>query len=91
MSRNQHRINCICRLLKGGKFPIDIPGEKVDIDQLDWKIIETYAADVRLSSLAMAKKLHVSADTIRNRIRNLEKNRIMMQIIKVRPRRIRIE
>lgn len=52
-------------------------GEEIHIDQLDWRILETYAADVRLSSLAMAKKLYVSADTIRNRIRNLEKNRII--------------
>ncbi|MEK6949798.1 MAG: Lrp/AsnC family transcriptional regulator [Nanoarchaeota archaeon] len=52
-------------------------GEKENIDELDWKIIETYSNNVRQSSLEMAKKLHVSADTVRARIKKLEQRKII--------------
>ncbi len=53
-------------------------GELEPIDDLDWNIIESYAPDVRTSSLALAKKLGVSADTVRNRIKKLEKTQIIV-------------
>ena len=69
------------------KFFIDNPaeptervygaGEKEEIDALDWKIIETYSNNVRQSSMQMSKKLGVSADTIRSRIKKLEKIKII--------------
>lgn len=52
-------------------------GEKENIDELDWKIIETYSNNVRQSSLEIAKKLHVSADTVRARIKKLEQRKII--------------
>lgn len=52
-------------------------GTKQEIDELDWQIIEAYASNVRISSLALAKKLSVTADTIRNRIKKLEKRQII--------------
>lgn len=52
-------------------------GEKEDVDALDWKIIETYSNNVRRSSLEIAKKLHVSADTVRARIKKLEQRKII--------------
>ena len=51
--------------------------EKEDIDDLDWKIIENYSGNVRQSSLEIAKKMKVSADTVRARIKNLEKKKII--------------
>src|SRR3989344_6219984 len=69
------------------KFFIDKPsgfiervygqGEKEEIDDLDWKIIETYSTNVRQSSLEIARKLKVSADTVRSRIRKLEERKII--------------
>lgn len=69
------------------KFFIDDPtepieriygaGEKEEIDELDWKIIETYSSNVRQSSLEISKKLKVSADTIRARIKKLEDRKII--------------
>ncbi len=47
------------------------------VDDLDRQIIELYAANVRLSSLEMGKKLGVSADTVRSRIKRLEKRKII--------------
>lgn len=52
-------------------------GAKEEIDELDWKLIETYSNDVRQSSLEIAKKLKVSADTVRTRIKRLEKKKII--------------
>ena len=53
-------------------------GEKEEIDEIDFKIIEEYANNVRQSSLEMAKKLKISPDTVRNRIKNLEKKEIIV-------------
>lgn len=52
-------------------------GEKEDVDALDWRIIETYSNNVRQSSLEIAKKLSVSADTVRARIKKLEQRKII--------------
>ena len=52
-------------------------GEKEDIDDLDWKIIEIYSNNVRQSSLEISKKLNVSADTIRARIKKLEDRKVI--------------
>lgn len=53
-------------------------GHLTTIDQLDWNIITLYAPKARVSSLALSKKLHVSADTIRKRIKKLEQNGIIV-------------
>ena len=52
-------------------------GSLVETDQLDWKIIQEYAPSVRKSSLEIGKKLGVSADTIRNRIKKMEHKKII--------------
>jgi len=52
-------------------------GEKEEIDELDWKIIEIYANNVRQSSIEIAKKLNVTADTVRSRIKKLENKKII--------------
>ena len=53
-------------------------GEKEDIDEIDWRLIERYANNVRQSSLKLAKELRISPDTVRNRIKNLEKKKIIV-------------
>ena len=53
-------------------------GEKEDIDDLDWKIIETYSNNVRQSSVEIGRKLKVSPDTIRARIKKLEKKKVII-------------
>ncbi len=53
-------------------------GEKEDIDELDRKIIELYAPNVRQSALDVARKLKVSGDTVRNRIKKLEKRKVIV-------------
>ena len=47
------------------------------IDELDWRIIELFAGNVRQSSLEMAGKLKVSSDTVRARLRKLEAKKII--------------
>jgi len=53
-------------------------GYSESIDKLDWKLIENYASNVRQSSLEIAKKLSVSADTVRYRIRKLAEKEIIV-------------
>ncbi len=53
-------------------------GEKEKIDEKDWRLIELYASNVRQSSLEMAEKLKLSPDTIRKRIKELEKKKIIV-------------
>ncbi len=43
-----------------------------EIDEIDWKIIKSYAPDVRQSFLKLSRTLKLSPDTIRNRFRKLE-------------------
>ncbi len=52
-------------------------GTLAEIDDLDWKIIQEYAPHVRKSSLEIGKKLGVTADTIRNRIKKLEQKKVI--------------
>jgi len=53
-------------------------GEIEKIDNINLKIIENYAENVRQSSLEIAKKLNLSPDTVRNRIKNLEKRKVIV-------------
>jgi len=53
-------------------------GEKEKVDDLDWKLIKIYANNVRQSSLEVSGKLKVSPDTVRKRIKNLEKRKIIV-------------
>lgn len=53
-------------------------GEKEDIDELDWKLIEHYANNVRQSSLEIARKLKISPDTVRRRIQRLERKKVIV-------------
>jgi len=48
-------------------------GFQEEVDGTDIKIIEHYAPNVRQSPIEVAKKIGVSADTVRKRIKNLEK------------------
>ncbi len=52
-------------------------GAPIQFDELDWKIITEYAPNVRKSSLEIARKLRVTSDTIRARIKKLEKKKII--------------
>ena len=52
-------------------------GEKEELDELDWELIEVYANNVRQSSLEIAKKLKISPDTVRTRIRKSEQRKII--------------
>lgn len=53
-------------------------GEKEKIERKDLQLIEVYASNVRQSSLEIAQKLGVSAETIRKRIKELEKKKIIV-------------
>ncbi len=52
-------------------------GTPVKFDELDWRIIQEYAPDVRKPALEIGKKLGVTADTVRNRIRKLEQKKVI--------------
>lgn len=53
-------------------------GKEEEVDVLDLKIIDNYAINVRQSSIEIAKKLNVTSDTIRARIKKLEKRKIIV-------------
>ena len=53
-------------------------GEKVDLDKTDEKLISVYAEDVRQSHLEIGKKLNISHDSVRKRIRLLEKKAVIV-------------
>ncbi|MDD9952924.1 MAG: winged helix-turn-helix transcriptional regulator [Candidatus Woesearchaeota archaeon] len=53
-------------------------GDLVDVDELDWKLIQFYAPNVRASALEISKTLGVSADTVRKRIKNLENANVIV-------------
>jgi len=52
-------------------------GDKDESSDKDWELIKIYANDVRQSYLEISRKLKVSPETVRNKIRNLEKNKII--------------
>ena len=52
-------------------------GTPTTFDNMDWKIIQEYAPDVRKSSLEIARKLGVTSDTVRARIKKLEIKKII--------------
>ena len=52
-------------------------GDLALVDKLDWDIIQAYAPDVRQSSLELGKRLGVSADTIRARIKKMEFKKVI--------------
>ncbi len=53
-------------------------GEKIDIDDTDERLIKIYASNVRKSYLDMAKELKISSDTVRRRIKDLEKKKVII-------------
>ncbi len=53
-------------------------GLQEEVDKLDKIIIDKYANNVRQSALEISKKLNVSADTVRNRIKILEKRKVIV-------------
>lgn len=55
-----------------GKF------ETSEMDGLDWKIVRILSENSRVSAIEIAKSLAISPDTVRNRIKSLEKSKIIL-------------
>jgi len=53
-------------------------GPLSDFDELDEKIIQEYAGDVRTPYTKISKKLNVTSETVRKRIAQLEKKKIIV-------------
>lgn len=53
-------------------------GEKEETDSIDWNIIEEYASNVQQNASEIARKIGIAPDTVRARIRNLEKQGIIV-------------
>ena len=53
-------------------------GTAEPVDQLDKKIIETYAINVRQSASEMGRKLGISPELVRARIKNLEQSKVIV-------------
>jgi len=53
-------------------------GPPVDFDELDEKIINEYAGDVRTTFTKIAKTLNTTSETVRQRIKKLEKKKIIV-------------
>jgi Lrp/AsnC family transcriptional regulator, leucine-responsive regulatory protein len=52
-------------------------GTKVDIDELDFQILKILSSNSRVPSLDLAKKLNVTANTIKRRISDLQKKGVI--------------
>tara|TARA_Y100000310_G_scaffold244810_1_gene249692 strand:- start:283 stop:1248 length:966 start_codon:yes stop_codon:yes gene_type:complete len=55
--------------------------QKNDIDEIDRKILSLIVANARMPSIEMAKKLHVTEGTIRQRLKKLEKNKVILRYV----------
>lgn len=53
-------------------------GTLMVFDELDEQIVKTYAHDVRQTLTSIANKLDVSIETVRQRIKKLEKNKVIV-------------
>lgn len=53
-------------------------GEKIDYDETDLKIIKIHSKNVRTPLIKIAQQLNLSLNTIRYRIKNLEKKKIIV-------------
>jgi Lrp/AsnC family leucine-responsive transcriptional regulator len=53
-------------------------GDKIDFDDFDIQLIQEYAPNVRQSFLELAKKLKVSHDKIRERIKKLKNKKVLV-------------
>ncbi len=53
-------------------------GTPVEFDELDEKLIRLYAVDVRQTYASLAKKLDVSIETVRKRIKKLERKKVIV-------------
>ena len=54
------------------------PNPKIDYDESDFKILKELAKNARLSTVEIAKRLGIPQTTVSNKIKNLEKNGIIM-------------
>ena len=52
-------------------------GKREETDEMDWRIIQAYAPDVRQSMLQLGKKVGLSPETLRKRIERLEKSKVI--------------
>lgn len=55
------------------KFEIAGGGQKVDVDKLDFRVLQLLAPNARISTKEVAEKLNTTATTIKNRINKLLK------------------
>jgi len=53
-------------------------GTPENIDRIDEELLKIYASNVRISSIDIGKRLNISSDTVRRRIKNLEKRKIIV-------------
>jgi len=53
-------------------------GEKENIDEKELRLIEAYANNVRLSSLELSSKAKMSPETIRKKIKELQKRKVIV-------------
>lgn len=53
-------------------------GPPISFDETDEKIIHAYAANVRTPLTHIAKKLHLSSETVRQRIKKLEQKKVIV-------------
>ena len=50
-------------------------GNTIKLDNKDLKLLEAYANNVRQSSIELAEKVNLSAETVRSRIKNLRRRK----------------
>jgi DNA-binding Lrp family transcriptional regulator len=59
------------------KFSITCIGEKVDVDELDYKLLDIITLDARMPLIDVAEKLGTSSQTVNYRLQNLMKTEVI--------------
>lgn len=58
-------------------FITSCEGQPVQIDQVDYRILDEIALNARIPLILLAKKIGISSQTVKYRIKNLQKNKVI--------------
>lgn len=57
---------------------VNLSRSKTDLDSLDWQLLDELQADARLSYNELARRVHLSAPAVADRIRRLERQGVII-------------
>ncbi len=58
-------------------FITSCEGKTIQIDQIDYRILDEIALNARISLISLSKKLDISSQAVKYRVKNLQKNKVI--------------